>query len=123
MPLVLSEVIVGVLITIYTWMVHPGMKYGQSHYKSASVYTKAAYPQSIHRRMRVKFKRGDLVNVAAGYMEVMSESYRNKVGVVVNVEKISHMHIRTTNDVYWPFNGQVHPFIDQALVMLAKARE
>jgi hypothetical protein len=69
------------------------------------------------------FKRGDLVNVAPGYIEVMSEIYRNKVGIVVNVEKISHMHIRTSNDVYWLFNGHVHPFIDQALVMLAKARE
>ena len=86
------------------------------------------YPQSIHRRLRVKFKRGDLVTPAPGYRRMMGDDYHKKVGIVMHVYP-AHAGSRTPDDcnrVRWFFDVSTHPIrtvVTRGLSVLKKAQD
>ena len=86
------------------------------------------YPQSIHRRLRVKFKRGDLVTPAPGYRRMMGIDFHNKVGIVIQVYP-ALAGSRTPDDcnrVRWFFDANTHPIrtvVTRGLSILKKAQD
>jgi hypothetical protein len=69
------------------------------------------YPQSIHRRMRVKFKRGDLVTVKKGEFPLNTD--HGRIGIVAGSDNTFGGTLII--DVYWLHSKRTLAYLPDAL--------